>query len=43
MLLGVVAMYAGKPITYDGAAGKIANLTGMDYLLDREYRKGWEL
>ena len=43
MLLGVVAMYSGKPITYDGAAGKIANLTGMDYLLDREYRKGWEL
>ena len=43
MLLGVVAMYAGKPITYDGAAGTITNLSGMDHLLDREYRKGWEL
>jgi len=43
MLLGVVAMYAGKPIAYDGAAGKITNLAGMDHLLDREYRKGWEL
>jgi hypothetical protein len=36
-------MNAGKPITYDGAAGKITNLPGMDHLLDREYRKGWEL
>ncbi|MEY4783493.1 MAG: hypothetical protein RIR41_1428 [Pseudomonadota bacterium] len=43
MILGVVAMNAGKPITYDGAAGKITNLPGMDHLLDREYRKGWEL
>ena len=43
MLLGVVAMKADKPIEYDGAAGKITNLPEANALLDRTYRKGWEL
>lgn len=43
MLLGVVALTADKPINYDGAAGKITNLPEANHLLDREYRKGWEL
>jgi predicted dehydrogenase len=43
MLLGMVAMRADQPILYDGKAGKITNLPDENSLLDREYRKGWEL
>ncbi len=43
MLLGMVAMRADQPIEYDGAAGKITNLPDANSLLDRTYRKGWEL
>jgi predicted dehydrogenase len=43
MLLGMVAMRADKPIEYDGAAGRITNLEAANSLLDRTYRKGWEL
>jgi hypothetical protein len=43
MLLGIVALAADKPITYDGAAGRITNGEGLNSLLDRPYRKGWEI
>lgn len=43
MLLGMVAMRADQPILYDGAAGKVTNIPEANTLLDREYRKGWEL
>ncbi len=43
MLLGNVALRADQPIEYDGAAGRITNSEGANNLLDRTYRKGWEL
>lgn len=43
MLLGVVAMRAGQPIEYDGAAGQVTNVADANRFLDRTYRKGWEL
>lgn len=43
MLLGVVALRAGQPIDYDGAAGRVTNAPDANQYLDREYRKGWEL
>lgn len=43
MILGIVAMLAEQPVIYDGAAGRITNIAGSDALLDREYRKGWEI
>ncbi|MGN6268636.1 MAG: Gfo/Idh/MocA family protein [Sphingomonas sp.] len=43
MLLGIVAMRAGQPIEYDGAAGRITNAADANRYLDRTYRKGWEL
>ena len=43
MLLGNVALRAGQPIDYDGAAGRITNVADANRYLDREYRKGWEL
>lgn len=43
MLLGVVALKAGQPIDYDGAAGQVTNVPDANRYLDREYRKGWEL
>jgi predicted dehydrogenase len=43
MALGVVAMLAGQPIEYDGVAGRITNAPEANRLLDRTYRKGWEL
>ena len=43
MLLGNVALRADQPIEYDGAAGRITNSEGANSLLDRTYRKGWEL
>jgi predicted dehydrogenase len=43
MLLGNVALRADQPIDYDGAAGKITNSDAANNLLDRAYRKGWEL
>ena len=41
MLLGVVALNAGKKIEYDGAAMKIKNVPDSDALLKRAYREGW--
>ena len=43
MLLGIVALRADQPIDYDGAAGRITNAPDANSLLDRPYRKGWEL
>jgi hypothetical protein len=43
MLLGIVALTADKPILYDGASGRITNGEGLNSLLDRPYRKGWEI
>jgi hypothetical protein len=43
MLLGVVALNAGKKIEYDGANMKIRNVPDSDALLKRTYRAGWEL
>jgi predicted dehydrogenase len=42
MLLGVVALNAGKKIRYDGAAMKITNVPDSDALLKRAYREGWK-
>jgi predicted dehydrogenase len=43
MVLGMVAMKAGQPIEYDGAAGQVTNAPHANQYLTREYRKGWEL
>jgi predicted dehydrogenase len=43
MLLGVVALRAGKKIHYDGASMKITNAPEANEYLRREYRKGWSL
>jgi hypothetical protein len=43
MLLGIVAMRAGKPIEYDGAAGMVTNLPEANALLARTYRSGWAI
>ena len=43
MLLGVVALNAGKKIEYDGAGMKIRNVADSDSLLKRSYRAGWSL
>jgi predicted dehydrogenase len=41
MLLGVVALRAGKKITYDGASMRITNVAQANDFLKREYREGW--
>ena len=43
MILGIVALRAGRPIEYDGAAGRVTNLDEANRYLDREYREGWKL
>lgn len=43
MLLGVVALNAGKRIDYDGEAMRITNAPDANTFLKREYRKGWSL
>ena len=43
MLLGVVALNAGKRIQYDGATMKIANAPEAEQFLRRQYRQGWSL
>jgi predicted dehydrogenase len=43
VLLGVVALRAGKKIEYDGASGKITNIASANQFLTREYRKGFEV
>ncbi len=43
MLLGIVAMRAGKAIEYDGASGQVTNLPEANALLARTYRSGWAI
>ena len=42
VLLGCVAMRAGKRIEWDGPNLKITNIPEANAFLKREYRKGWE-
>ncbi len=41
MLLGVVALHAGKKIEYDGANMRVTNVAAANDFLKREYRTGW--
>jgi predicted dehydrogenase len=41
MLLGVVALRAGKKIEYDGAAMRITNVPAANDYLQRQPRQGW--
>jgi predicted dehydrogenase len=41
MLLGVVALRAGKRISYDGANMRVTNVPGANDFLTRNYRQGW--
>lgn len=43
MLLGIVALNAGKRIEYDAKKMRVTNVPDSDALLKRQYRKGWEL
>ena len=43
ILLGAVALRAGKKVEYDAVNMKITNIPEADKYLVREYRKGWEL
>src|SRR5687768_5833517 len=43
VLLGNVAIRAGKKIEWDPEKAKIKNVAKADHLIKREYRKGWEL
>jgi predicted dehydrogenase len=43
MLLGVVALRAGKKINYDAANMRITNVPQANDFLRREYREGWNL
>jgi hypothetical protein len=41
MLLGVVALKAGRKLEYDGANMRITNVSAANQYLDREPRPGW--
>jgi predicted dehydrogenase len=41
MLLGVVALRAGKKIAYDGTAMRVTNVPTANQYLSRQYRTGW--
>jgi hypothetical protein len=43
ILLGAVALRAGKKVEWDSANMKITNVADANKYLVREYRKGWEL
>jgi len=43
ILLGAVALRAGRKVEYDSANMKITNFPDANKYLVREYRKGWEL
>jgi hypothetical protein len=43
ILLGAVALRAGKRVNYDSIDMKITNIPEANKYLVREYRKGWEL
>jgi hypothetical protein len=42
MLLGIVALRAGRRITYDGANMRVINVPQANDYLRREYRQGWQ-
>lgn len=41
MLLGIVALHAGKKIDYDSANMRVRNVAAANDFLQREYRRGW--
>ncbi len=41
MLLGIVALRAGKKIDYDGANMRVTNVSAANDYLTRQYRQGW--
>ena len=41
MLLGMVALRAGKKINYDGENMRVTNVAAANDFLKREYRTGW--
>jgi hypothetical protein len=43
ILLGGVALRAGKKVEYDTVNMKITNVPEANKFLVREYRKGWEM
>jgi hypothetical protein len=43
ILLGAVALRAGKKVEYDSVNMKITNIPDANKFLTREYRPGWEL
>ncbi len=43
MLLGVVALRAGRKISYDGVNMRVTNLPQANDYLRREYRQGWSV
>jgi predicted dehydrogenase len=43
MLLGNIAVLAGKKLEYDGETGKFTNASEANKYLGREYRPGWKL
>jgi hypothetical protein len=43
MLLGIVALRAGRKIYYDGANMRVTNVAQANDYLRREYRQGWAI
>ena len=43
MLLGVVALKAGRKIQYDAANMRVTNVQSANQYLEREPRSGWSL
>jgi hypothetical protein len=43
LLLGNVAMYAGKEILWDAESGEVTNCDEANELIRRTYREGWRL
>ena len=43
ILLGGVALRAGKKVEYDAAKTEITNVPEANQYLTREYREGWEI
>ena len=41
MLLGVVALHAGRKIQYDGEKMRVTNVAAANDFLKRDYRTGW--
>lgn len=43
MMLGLVSYRVGKKLSYDGAAGRVTDVTEANEFLKRTYRPGWTL